>query len=129
MQKVIEVMRKEKGWHAVMSETRNKIILARQFGIKSKKYISLVLTYSKGNYILEHPNYEYMNRIAHFKSVQKDIRLSLNKTYLGSIIHALKRAGVWPYIMNKNFLRVNDNNSKSDKGKVRRELAGLLSKN
>ena len=89
-----------------MSETRGKVILARLFGIKKKRYISLVLTYSKGNYILEHPNYEYMNRIAHFKSVQNDIRLSLNKTYLGSIIHALKRAGVWPYIMNKNFLRV-----------------------
>jgi hypothetical protein len=128
-QKVVEVMRKEKGWHAIMSETRDKIILARQFGIKSKKYITLVLTHSKGNYILEHPNYEFVNRVAHFKSVQKDIRLSLNKTYLGSIIHALKRAGVWPYIMNKSFLRVNTENTKSDKGKVRRELAGLLSKN
>jgi len=128
LQKVIEVMRKEKGWHAIMAEARGKVILARQFGIKSNKFISLVLVYSKGNFILEHPNYEYVNRVAHFRSVQKEIRLSLNKTYLSSIIHALKRAGVWPYIMNKNFLRVNDTNKKSDKGKVRRELAGLLSK-
>lgn len=105
--KVIEVMRKEKGWHAVLSEIPGKIILARQFGIKSRKY---------------------MNRVAHFRPVQKDIRLSLNKSYLGSIIYALKRAGVWPYIMNKSFLRVNTENAKSDKGKVRRELEGLLSK-
>jgi len=127
IQNVISAMRKEKGWHAIKSESRGKIILAKQFGIKSPKQITLILTYSKGKYLLEHPNYEYMNRISHFKSVKKEIRLSLNKTYLSSIIRALKRAGVWPLILNQNFLRVNDNNRKSNKGKVGRELARLLS--
>ena len=125
IQDVISAVRKEKGWHAIKSEF-GKIILARQFGVKSPKMITLILGYSKGKYTLEHPNYEYMNRISHFKSVQKEIRLSLNKTYLSSIIKTLKRAGVWPLILNQNFLRVNTNNRKSNKGKVKRELARLL---
>lgn len=127
IQDVISAMRKEEGWHAVKSEFRGKVILARQFGVKYPKHITLVLTYSKGGYTLEHPNYEYINRISHFRALKKEIRLSLNKIYLYSIIRALKRAGIWPLIQNQNFLKVNTNNQKSNKRKVRRELAAMLS--
>ena len=78
-------------------------------------------------YLLEHPNYEYVNRIAHFRSVKKEIRLSLNKTYLASVIEALRKAGVWPLILNQDFLKVNNKCKKSNKGKVKKELANLLS--
>ena len=126
IENVIKAMRKQEGWHAIKSELRGKVILMREFGIKRPKQITLILAYSKGGYILEHPNYEYVNRISHFCATKKEIRFTLNKTYLRSIVRALKRANVWPKIMNQNFLKVNVKNAKSNKGKVRRELADLL---
>lgn len=120
-------MRKERGWHAAKLDVRGKIIVAREFGIKYRKYISFILTYSKGKYIIEHPSYEFISTVSHFSSVQKDKRLSLNKTYLASVIRTLKSAGVWPLILNQSFLRVNRNNPRSNKGKVKRELTNLLS--
>ncbi len=127
IQQVINAMRRQPGWHAVNSEIRGQVIIAKQFGVKYPKYISFILTYTKGKYMLRHPSYESVNRVAHFRSVQKEVRLSLNKTYLGNVIRSLKHAGVWSLILNQNFLKVNDNNKKSNKGKVERELASLLS--
>lgn len=121
MKDVVTAMRRQEGWHAVGSG--NEIILARQF---SGRQITLILKHSDGKYFLQHPSYEYVNKIAHFRSVEREIRLSLNKTYLSSIIKALRRAGVWHFIKNQNFLKVNNLNSNSDKGKVRRELKALL---
>lgn len=126
MQQVINSMRRQTGWHAVKSEIRGKVIVARQFGVKYPKFIQFILTYSKGKYLLEHPNYEYVNRVAHFRSIKKEIRLSLNKTYLASVIGALRNAGVWPLILNQDFLKVNNRCKKSNKGKVEKELANLL---
>lgn len=127
IQKVIKAIRKEGDWY-VIPEGINKITLIRQYGYKYPKIISFSLVASGKGLYLEHPNYKFISVVSHFKSVQNDIRLSLNKTYLSSIIRTLKRTGVWQSVMNKNFLKVNDNNPKSNKGKVRNELKNLLAK-
>lgn len=129
-QKALQAIRKEKYWNVMSSG--NRISVVRTYGSRFSSSISFSLVSKqmpvtkKLGFILEHPYYVFRNKISHFKSIQADVRLSLNKTYLKSIINMLKRTGIWPFIINKKFLVVNDYNSRSDKGKVNHELKDLL---
>jgi len=118
---------RDNGWQAVKSEIPGQIIAAKQFGVKYPKIIQFILIKEKSGYTIVHPNYEFVNRISHFRAVQREVRLSLNKTYLTTVISSLKRAGIWQYILNQNFLKVNDKNNKSNKKLVKSELDILLS--
>jgi len=130
-QKAMNAIRKEKYWNVISSG--NRITVARTYGNRFSKSISFSLTSKRmpvtkeSGFLLEHPNYIFRNKISHFKSIQEDVRLSLNKTYLRSIISMLKRTGIWPFIINKKFIEVNNYNSRSDKGRVNHELKDLLS--
>ena len=119
---VINRIRKEKGW--IVRQKGNTIICDRAYASRNIEFT--LSPKGKGLYEIRHPNYLFISTVSHFKSVEDDIRLSLNKVYLRSIIRMLKRAGVWSCIINQNFLEVNDNNRKSNKGKVRRELQDLI---
>jgi len=121
---VIKALRMEKFWSVIPSG--NRITLVREFGIQVRKTVSFSLVSKKEGFYLEHPSYVFVSTISHFKSVQEDVRFSLNKTYLSSTIKMLKRSDVWPHIVNKNFIEVNDNNKKSHKGRVGNELKNLL---
>jgi len=123
--KVVSAMREQPGWN-VMSQGSNRVVLIRQFGQQKPKTIAFTLVSSDGKLVLEHPNYEFVSMISHFKSVKKDIRICLNKTYLTSVVRSLKRAGVWHSVVNKDFLVVNDNCKKSNKGHVQKQLEKLL---
>lgn len=129
-QKALQSIRKEKHWNVMSSG--NRIIVVRNYGSRFSNSISFSLiskqmpVTKKLGFFLEHPNYVFRNKISHFKSVKEDVRLSLNKAYLKSIISMLKKTGIWPFIINKNFLEVNNYNSRSDKGKVNHELKNLL---
>lgn len=124
--KVLKALRTENTWH-VVNDGKDAVLLAKQFGQKRPKVIQLTLTCTKEGIHIRHPNYEFKSTISHFCSVQKDIRLSLNKTFLTSIIRTLKETGLWEAVTNKDFLVVNKNNSKSNKNTVKRELGLLLS--
>jgi len=112
----------EKGW--LVRERGEALVCTRAYTGKNIEF-SLV-SLKKGMYEIQHPSYLFLSTVSHFKSVQEDVRLSLNKVYLRSVVRMLQRTGVWSSITNKNFLKVNDNNRKSNKGKVRNELADLL---
>jgi hypothetical protein len=123
--KVIKAMREQAGWN-VVSEGSNKVMLVREYGKAKPKTIAFTLASSDGKLLLEHPSYEFISMISHFRSVNRDYRLCLNKTYLISIIRTLKRAGIWQHVVNKDFLVVNRDCKKSNKIDVRKQLAGLL---
>ena len=123
-QQIVKAMRDESGWNVVHDQ--NKILLVKEFGKKKVKAIAFSIVIDNKKLFLEHPKYEYISVVSHFRSIQRDVRLSLNKTYLTSIINTLKRAGIWKSIVNKDFLVVNDNNPKSNKGQVRKQLTSLL---
>lgn len=118
---IILAIRKEKYWNVTFSG--NRITVVKRYGGKN---ISFILVSKKEGYIIEHPSYVFTNKISHFKSLKEDIRLSLNKNYLKSVIRLLKKTGIWHSILNKKFIDVNDSNSRSDKGKVAKELNDLL---
>lgn len=126
--KIKELMRKEEPqW--IIREVGDKLIFDRAYAARNIEFslISVPGKIKKGSlFEIQHPNYLYISTISHFKSKQNDIRLSLNKVYLRSIIRLLKRIEVWPHIINKDFIEVNDNNPKSNKGKVNKELTELL---
>lgn len=113
---------KKKGW--LVREKGGAIICDRQYASKNIEFS--LTSVGKGLYEIRHPSYLFESRVSHFKSVQEDIRLSLNKVYLKSVVRMLKRAEIWPSIINQNFLKVNDKNRKSNKSDVRSELKGLI---
>ena len=123
--KILTLIRKDNTWH-VISTGPNSVLLMRQFGKNKPKAIQFTLTCSKEGVHIEHPNYEFKSTVSHFCSAQKDIRLSLNKTYLTSVIKMLRRIGLWEAVLNKDFLQVNKDNPKSNKTTVNRELKSLL---
>lgn len=115
-------MHKEPQW--LVREIGGNLIFDRSFTARN---IEFSLTpVGKGLYEIKHPCYLYVSTVSHFISVQKDIRQSLSKVYLRSVIRMLQRTGIWPHVINKDFILVNTNNRKSNKGKVRRELKDLL---
>jgi len=124
MSKVVKILQEEKFWNVIPSG--NEIRLVRQFGFITPKIIEFSLVSTKTGYEIKHPNYLYTNKISHFKAVQKDTRLSLNKIYLSTIINTLKKTGIWPHIVNRNFITVNTANIKSEKPLVRDQLQTLL---
>ena len=124
-QKVIQALRQEK--YLTVIPSGSKITIVREFGRASRKVLSFDLIAKKEGYFLDHPSYVFRSTVSHFKATKDDVRLSLSKTYLSSLIKMLKRTGVWPLIINKKFLVVNDKNKKSHKDRVQKELRNLLS--
>lgn len=122
--KLIKLLRNERFWNVIPSG--NEIRLIRQFGLLNPKVIEFTLVSTKTGYEIKHPSYLFINKISHFRSVQKDTRLSLNKSYLISIINTLKNTGIWEHIVNRNFIQVNTINTRSDKSLVKDELKSLL---
>lgn len=127
VQQVVDAMRKQKHW--TIRQFGSSVSCSKIFGVKHAKVIQFrLVSEGNGTYTIAHPNYEFVNIIAHFKSVQKDIRLTLNKAILSSVICSLKSAKIWTCISNKGFLEVNDQNPKSNKSKVTKQLKELLQK-
>ena len=123
--KVMTLLRKDPTWH-IAKEGKDGVKVLKQFGKGKPKVIAFVLVCVKDGVYLKHPSYDFVSTVSHFKAVQTDKRLSLNKTYLKSIIRSLKALGLWEAVVNKDFLEINKNNKKSDKGTVRKELYSLL---
>lgn len=124
-QKLYNILNKDNSWIVVKSG-QNTLNIVKQFGKKTVKTINFsIVCLSKGLHI-EHPEYSFKSTVSHFSAIKEDKRLSLNKTFLRSIILSLKKLGVWDSVTNKDFLQINKNNKKSDKSLVKKELKDLL---
>lgn len=124
---VLKALQKDRELIISKSEkVKNEIEVIKIFGKANKKILLFKLVFTKKGIIIIHPNYEFHSTVSHFCSTQRDIRLSLNKAYLKSIIRSLKKIGVWEAVINKDFLQINKNNPKSNKAVINRELRKLL---
>jgi len=119
---VIKSIKGEKGW--LVSEKGGNITCSRSYAAHNIAFS--LIAQKHGVYKIQHPSYLFISTISHFLSTENDIRLSLNKVYLKSVVRMLKRTRVWDNITNQDFLVVNHNNRKSNKEKVRAELSGLI---
>lgn len=108
----------------IVREVGKNLVFNREYAAKDVEF-TLVPT-GRGEYEIRHPSYVFISTVSHFRSAQKDVRLSLNKVYLRSAIRLLQRTGIWASVVNKDFLEVNTNNKKSNKRRVRTELMDLL---
>lgn len=116
------------GWH-ILSQgnalSMTKIFNGREITVN-------LIRNEDGFYTLSHPGYDYVSHNSHFVStINVDKRLCLNKTLLTSLVTTLRKAEVWPFIKNKDFLKLNESNkslaSKNKKSKLAKELEELLS--
>lgn len=110
------------------SKTGNTMTFAKTFGKKrNARIIHFSITFEEnGGYSIKHPSYEFHSTVSLLKSTQEDYRKSLNTSYISRIIKLLKHIGLWPEIINKDFVTVNDWNKKSDKGRVRKIVSEFL---
>jgi hypothetical protein len=122
---ILDRLRKEKGW--VVRDLGDKIALNRFYNGKAIEF-TLLYHNHKNQYMIQHPRYPYNSVVSHFKSTERDLRLSLNKVCLRAVIMLLKRTGIWALVVNRNFLQVNDNNHRSNKSTVAQELRELIAK-
>ena len=123
--RILNKLSLEVTWLAIKSGG-DSVKVVKQFGKAKIKIIEFVLTSVSEGIHIHHPNYEFISKVSHFCAVEKDIRLSLNKTFLSSIIKSLKKVGLWEAVVNKDFLKINKDNSKSNKKNVSHELKKLL---
>lgn len=82
-----------------------------------------------GMYTLSHPGYDYVSSNSHFSStIGIDKRLCLNKNLLHSLVNTLRKAEVWPLIVNQQFLKLNDTNKSVSvkSARISKELEDLL---
>jgi len=90
---------------------------------------SVLLERTKGGqYDIRPVKYDFRSPISHFDYMVEEDRWARNKALFTSLIKTLKKVGMWEeFIANKKtFIRVNDNNKKSDKGKLGKVLSQLL---
>ncbi len=85
---VIKRIKGEKGW--LVREKSKKIICTRTYAARNIEFSLIPI--GGGKYEIRHPNYLFISTVSHFKSIEEDVRLSLNKVYLRSVIRTLKRA-------------------------------------
>jgi len=123
--RVVRYLRREESW-MVSNIGSDEIKVVKTFGKKVKKSIEFRLICSKTGVYIKHPNYIFYSTVSHFCSTEQDVRLSLNKTFLISIIKTLKKVGLWKSVVNKDFIQVNLKNFKSNKAVVNKELKFLL---
>lgn len=79
----------------------------------------------KNRFHLVFPSYIFHSHNAHFGPSTEEVRVCRNKALLRSLIKTLKKSCVWDMIDNQGFLVVNDDNARSDKQSLKKELQDL----
>lgn len=110
----------------LVSHTSTEIILVRRFG---KNVAKVVLTMvSSGKYQITPSRYEFKSTVSHWDYPIPEERWMRNKNCFKSLILSLKKAGVWEHIIDHDhFIKVNNQNEKSNKGNVAKQLSSLMS--
>ena len=104
--------------------TDHQITLTKKFGTRIVEFI--LEKHGDGLYTIVPTGYEFASSISHWDYLNGERRLARNKTIIASFIRTLKTVKMWEYITNKEFVRVNTNNKKSNKKKVGSELTELF---
>jgi hypothetical protein len=109
---------------------RNVIVAYPIIEITIKESLRLTcyqLFYINDEYFeIQKPTYQYFPRISHYDFKDNEQRWSRDKRTLFSIILDLRDCGLWEFVRNKDFIKVNDNNKYSDKKALEKKLGDIL---
>jgi hypothetical protein len=123
--KTFKSLGEEKTWNIIKTDF-DAIKVIKKFGRKKPRIIEFKIICEEKDLHFKHPNYTFRNVTSHFSPIIDEKRISLNKTFLKSIIKSLKKVGVWQRIVNKEFIQLNENNPRLDQRSVTEELRFLL---
>lgn len=120
---IIRLLRKERKWAAIPVGRKN-IQMSRCLGGKA---VTVILEATgNGKYTLKPATYRFRSTCSHFDYSVGEQRFSRNKGVFKSLFKALKESAIAGYIENLNtFLVINVGNQKSNKGKLKKELAKI----
>lgn len=129
------ICNKKYGWLC----SGNGLNFSKSFGVKKMKIISFSLRWIDSKLYIFPVNYIFNNKISHFvinESYDKlyrefgftgsNYRITLNQTYLFSIVNMLKETNLWSIIANQDFLSINNLNKNNDNDKVKTNLKNLI---
>ena len=104
--------------------TDHQITMTKKFG---HQIVSFILEkHRDGLYTIVPNGYAFQSTVSHWDYVDEERRLSRSKHIITSFVRALKDVKMWDFITNQDFVRINDKNKKSNKGKVGTQLAELI---
>jgi hypothetical protein len=91
--------------------SNNEIKMSRQI---NQQICSVSLMKKNNNqYIILPITYKFRSSVSHLDYTYDEDRWTRNKESLKSLINTLKQCEVWKFIMNKNFIQINQKNLKS----------------
>jgi hypothetical protein len=95
--------------------------------LEQKRNILFNLYYIHDQYLeIQVPTYQYLPRISHYDFKKKESRWVRNKGIIFSFVRDLKYCGLWNFVINKDFLIINENNEFFDKDKAIDNLKKVL---
>jgi hypothetical protein len=98
--------------------------MTKKFGTRIVTFI--LEKHSDGLYDIVPQGYEFTSVLSHWDYVGGERRQARNKGIITSFIRTLKEVQMWDFIKNQNFVKINENNKKSNKKKVTSELTELF---
>lgn len=75
---------------------------------------------------IQEPTYSYYSKISHYDYHRGERRYSRNKGHLFTFIADLKMCGLWELVKNKDFIKINEHNERTDKEILERELGSII---
>ena len=116
------------GHWLVSGWSSTQMILTKVIGGKHGVAASVLLEANRsGMYTVSPATYAFRSTLSHFDYPTEEERRIRNKAMFKSLIRTLKRVGIWEGVENKDtFVRINHQNKKSNKNKLRHELSSFL---
>jgi hypothetical protein len=75
---------------------------------------------------IQNPTYQYYSKISHYDFKGSEQRWSRDKRTVFSIIEDLKDCGLWEMVRNKDFIKINEKNTHSDKEALKKEIGDII---
>ena len=92
--------------------------------------VTFNLFYIHDQYLeIQVPTYRFLPKVSHYDFKAKEKRWIRDKAILFSFIKDLKYSGLWDFVINKDFLVVNENNEYFDKEKAEKILRRKIDSN
>jgi hypothetical protein len=108
----------------VSGSSPTHIELSKQIG---KHVCSVVLEREDNGYLLKPVTYTFRSVVSHFDYDQEENRWARNKNAFKALTKTLKRNEIWGLILNKDFLRINNSNQKTNGRQLKNKLSNELS--
>jgi hypothetical protein len=123
MNNIVERLKSDKFW-LLEKASKDDISLVKSIG---GRVVTIRLSrIDKDKYKVIFPSYIFTSKVSHFAPTENEYRNCRNRNIILSLVKLLKRTQIWNNIENKDFFTINEENEKSNKSQLRKELTELL---